>query len=92
MISAFSGKGLVVRGFVGPKIASVLVPKAAAICAGPVSFEITKSHTLKNAVASAKSVLPVKIKGLMFDFAATSFETSSSSFEPIRTTPAFNSD
>ena len=83
--------GCVVFGFVGPNITIVLVPRAAEIWAGPVSFETNRSQRLKTAVDSANDVLPVKLTGLIIDFSTTSILTSSSLRSPIKITSDFNS-
>src|ERR1041384_5978015 len=61
--AAGGAKGRVVSGFVGPKITSVGRCRAAAMCAGPVSFVTSRLQWLRTATVSARFVAPVSTMG-----------------------------
>lgn len=59
--SAFVDSGGVNRGLLDPKMASIFLSSAAAMCIKPESLLITKLAQERSAMASLKSVVPQRL-------------------------------
>src|SRR6202166_1051142 len=74
--------GAVPYGSVGPKIATVASPTAAATCMAPESLPTKTWHCDRSAGRSATVVLPVRLMGARFISEAMAEETSDSPAAP----------
>ena len=72
-------------GNVGPYKPITRVPTATAICAGPVSPDMTTLHFFKNAAVSVNDKRPDKSRHLPSSSAFNAAQSSCSSAPPIRT-------